>query len=237
MKEIILTQGKIALVDDEDYERVNQYKWSCKFSNKSKTFYAKRVINIGNRQTNIYLHRFILKLKDSNIEIDHEDRNGLNNQKYNLRECTHEQNMRNAVGNIISTSKYKGVSLRNNRYVVQISIKDRTYNLGLYDYEKDAAAIYDAVARYYSKEFAYTNFKEEYVKPLSIEKLKEKYSSLKPIMAISTKTGLEVFRGTYIECRKKFSISPLYIKDCFNNCSYNNIILKRIKYKLTNVPI
>ncbi len=77
MKEIQLTQGKTAIVDDSDYERENQYKW---FAYKDKnTFYAKRNVSVNGKQRCLFLHGSILGKKE-NLKIDHQDGNGLNCQ-------------------------------------------------------------------------------------------------------------------------------------------------------------
>jgi hypothetical protein len=95
MKELLLTQGKVALVDDEDFEYVSQWKWHAQ--RDRGTWYAKR-------RDGTKLHRIIMKTP-VDLEVDHRDKNGLNCQKYNMRNCTHSQNMhnRNFIG------KYKGV--------------------------------------------------------------------------------------------------------------------------------
>src|SRR5882724_7878623 len=105
MKEIQLTQGKIALVDDEDFERVNQFKWFLLTSNLHDKLYAySRVPGL--------MHRFIMSAP-TGFDVDHIDNDGLNDQKSNLRICTRSQNMMGIekiqrVGNR-GKSKFKGV--------------------------------------------------------------------------------------------------------------------------------
>jgi len=83
MKLIPLTQGKFAQVDDEDFEYLNQWKW---FALKdAQTFYAARGIYL---KGNILMHRQLLGLTNSEVKGEHKDRNGLNNQKENLRVAT-----------------------------------------------------------------------------------------------------------------------------------------------------
>ena len=86
MKEITLTQGYIALVDDEDYDVLSQFNWSVKI--KKYTCYAQG----WNRKS---MHRMIMRCPD-NMEVDHRDGDGLNNQKHNLKVCTHLENIRNS---------------------------------------------------------------------------------------------------------------------------------------------
>ena len=66
MREISLTQGKVALVDDEDYEFLNQWKWRHDGNGNRKTGYAMRSLprTLG-KQTNISMHRFLLKASNS----------------------------------------------------------------------------------------------------------------------------------------------------------------------------
>jgi hypothetical protein len=113
MKEILLTQGKVALVDDEDFDRVNQYKW---YYNAYKG-YATTNITVGpGKQKGIYMHRLIANTP-SGMLTDHRDLDKLNNQKSNLRTCTSTQNCRNkAVQKNKKSSRFKGVFIqRDNR--------------------------------------------------------------------------------------------------------------------------
>ena len=102
MKEIPLTMGEVALIDDEDYEEVSKYKWSV--SKNSKILYAvTRVGEIGNKKR-VSLHRFIMNYKGK-LYVDHKDGNGLNNCRNNLRLCTNQQNQWNSCGK----TEHKGV--------------------------------------------------------------------------------------------------------------------------------
>src|SRR5690348_11276017 len=106
MKKIKLTQGKYALVDDADFEYLNQWKWQAKKCSDT-LFYAHRTQRYGlrseNKKHHFKMHKLILK-SPKGFEIDHEDGNGLNNQRKNLRICTHSQNGMN------KKLKSKGVS-------------------------------------------------------------------------------------------------------------------------------
>lgn len=102
MKEIRLTRGLVALVDDEDFERVNAFKWHAHYSGRTgKKVYAERTVYYkgGGRDT-IRMHRFILGLppRGRELVVDHRDGDGLNNQKSNLETITQEENMRRAPG-------------------------------------------------------------------------------------------------------------------------------------------
>ena len=159
MKQIPLTQGKFALVDDEDFEELNKHKW-CALK-APKTFYAIRRDNDAKKST-VYMHRVILGLTNSKIQSDHRDTNGLNNQRNNLRPCTNLQNQRNKTCKINGTSKYKGVywNKKAKKWNIRISVnKKRIYGKSFTD-EIEAAKAYDEMAKLYFGEFAYLNFKD-----------------------------------------------------------------------------
>ena len=133
MKKIKLTQGKFALVDDEDFEKLNKYKW---YSTKpTSLYYAITFIN----KRNIRMHRFILNPKREE-EIDHIDGNGLNNQKINLRICTHSQNMTNHKIRRDNTSGVSGIYWNKcaKKWQAYIGFKNKIIYLGIFKTLKDA---------------------------------------------------------------------------------------------------
>jgi hypothetical protein len=144
MKEIKLTQGFVALVDDEDFEYLDQFKW---YAHKGRnSFYAHRNIKTGvDKQTTILMHKEIIKTK---LHIDHIDHNGLNNQKINLRECTCQQNCMNRNPHKNSYSEYKGVSYikRLRKWQASICISQKQKYLGIYKSEIEAARAYNKTA-------------------------------------------------------------------------------------------
>lgn len=159
MKEIPLTQGLVALVDDEDYELVSQYEWYA--SKHRNTYYARRNVTLedGTRIT-IRLHREIMNAKPGQ-QIDHIDGNGLNCQKYNMRFATTHQNNMNAVMPV-GVSGYRGVRLEpSGRWLAQLSYKKQRIYGGTYDTPEEAARAYDTLAQQYHGEFAVLNFYAE----------------------------------------------------------------------------
>ncbi len=155
MKEILLTQGKTALVDDEDYEYLNKFKWNARKA--KQTYYAKRTVRIDNKYKTIYMHRLILKLNDSSINVDHEDYNGLNNQKSNIRILTKSDNSKrvrsfgnnrnianNIKGKIKTSSIHAGLSWNNQKkkWKAQITINGTSKYLGIFKTEKEALECY-----------------------------------------------------------------------------------------------
>jgi len=155
-KEIQLTQGKMALVDDEDFERVNEHKWFAQKGDYS--FYA---INrkIGR------MHRFILEAPQG-MDVDHKNFDGLDNRKNNIRVCTEGQNSRNrrkGTGNF--SSDFKGVinkatlgRPRFHPWAAYITLRGKLIYLGAHKTEEEAARIWDQAAIHYHGEFAFLNF-------------------------------------------------------------------------------
>lgn len=153
MQEIPLTRGKVAFVDDEDYERVIALgKWSAFTKDGGKLWY----VHCRSRGKNVLLHRFILNFPS--LPIDHADRDGLNNQKSNLRACSRAENNRNRIGT--SACGFKGVHFcRPTKRWRAVIWKDyKRIHLGRFDTPSAAAKAYDAAAIEFHGEFARTNF-------------------------------------------------------------------------------
>jgi hypothetical protein len=160
MKEIKLTQGKVALVDDEDFEYLNQWKWCA--GEHGKTFYVRRNGYINGKRRTIQMHWLIMGDMEGK-EIDHKDGNGLNNQRDNLRFGTHRQNGMNCRKRG-SKSKYKGVYIQ---FVdgkcpiigAGIKLNGKSVYIGRFKTEEEAARKYDEIALKEFGEFANINFK------------------------------------------------------------------------------
>ena len=159
MKEIKLTQGKVALVDDEDYEYLNQWKW-CVTRDHKDNLYAKRSTYINKKKGSLSMHRLIMNTPEEK-QVDHIDHNGLNNQKSNLRNCTHTQNCWNKIP--CGKSKYLGVTIYNQKgkYYIKsaIRIDKKSIHIGQFKTEEEAALAYDNKAKEIFGEFANLNFK------------------------------------------------------------------------------
>lgn len=158
MREIKLTKGQFALVDDEDYDMVNMYKW---YATKRKgLFYAVADLKTGVRMyKRTYMHRLILGLSDSKQHSDHIDHNGLNNQRFNLRIATRFQNNANKTSHKNSTSKYLGVSWHKGaeKWVSVITKNKKYIYLGVFETEHLAATAYNKAAIELHGEFANLN--------------------------------------------------------------------------------
>ena len=154
MKKIELTQGQFALVDDEDFKYLNQWKWcACK---KTNGFIAVSNIILNGRRKSIKMHRVLMNTPPK-MEVDHIDHNQLNNQKYNLRNCTHKQNLFNKRS--FGLIKYKGVSFRGKYIRARININNHEIHLGYFQTQELAAIAYDNAARCYFGKYANLNFK------------------------------------------------------------------------------
>ena len=155
-KQILLTQGKVAIVDDGDYRYLNQWKWLA--AKQGNTWYAHRAIRIDGKQQILSMHRLLMPTTGEAL-IDHIDRDGLNNQRSNLREATVSQNQMNSVSHANSSSKYKGVSWHKRRKAWQVNVLRKSY--GYFDSEVEAALEYNKVAPILFGEFARLNIVKE----------------------------------------------------------------------------
>lgn len=149
MKKIKLTQGKFALVDDDDFERLNKYKWFA-YNSRGK-FYARR--NGRNKETGkqyiIHMHRIILGKIPQEKEVDHKDGNGLNNQRNNLRLANRFQNMQNRKLNRDNKSGHKGVLWHSRDHVWTATgrLNGKQTHLGYFKNILDAKKAYDKFAK------------------------------------------------------------------------------------------
>lgn len=154
MKRIKLTQNKWAVVDNEDYERVNQYKWCAYFHHGN--WYAVRWIN--KKPATQRMHNFIMNCPKG-LVVDHRNHNGFDNRRCNLRICTTAQNNMNQKLQRNTSSKYKGVSWykRDKKWMAYIRLNGKRIYLGYYINEIDAAKTYDKKAKELFGKFAYLN--------------------------------------------------------------------------------
>jgi len=154
MKKIELSAGKHALVDDEDYEFLNRWKWSASYQHG--IWYAQTKI-MGKP---IRMHRLIMNAKSGEI-LDHINRNGIDNRKSNLRFITTQQNLLNRRVKRNTTSIYHGVALRKStgKWEAYTSIFGKRKHLGFFIDEEDAAREYDKHTR--SNKYASLNFPDD----------------------------------------------------------------------------
>ena len=151
VREIQLSKGYVALVDDEDYEWLSERSWYAN-GTKSKGIYARA----SYRNKNVTMHRLILGLPKGEGIVDHIDGNSLNNQRSNIRVCSQGENLQKARGrDKITSSKYLGVDRHSkssssenaNPWRAAIKVRGVTRNLGCFKTEEEAALAYNKAAK------------------------------------------------------------------------------------------
>jgi len=157
MKEIPLTQGKVALVDDADYDNVAKYQWYAK-SSYHQWYAVRHGYTTEGKRPCFLMHRAIMEACRRQ-EIDHVNGNGLDNRRCNLRFCTRTENQRNRWSTS-GSSQYKGVGWHAQvcKWQAQIQIDGKVRYLGVFLNEEEAACAYDVAAHQYFGEFARCNF-------------------------------------------------------------------------------
>jgi hypothetical protein len=158
MKEVLLTQGFVTVVDDEDFDRVNQFRWVV-LKNKNNCYAWSRQPHPGKKT---YLQNFLMH-PPSGFLVDHINRNGLDNRKQNLRICTPRQNTHNRPSH--GKLSYKGVVFcksKKNPYMVRLHADKQWTYLGCFPTAELAAEAYDRKAFELYGEFAYLNFPDKF---------------------------------------------------------------------------
>lgn len=162
MREIQLTQGKVALVDDEDYEEVSRHKWHAVLKRGCRTWYAMTNIRRDDgKRTTIEMHALIMGKDPAGRQIDHADLDGLNNRRSNLRYATRSEQRQNIAADRDNKTGFKGVTLSyrsTGLYVAQLGMKTQRVTIGYFKTAEEAAKAYDAKAREVYGAFARTNF-------------------------------------------------------------------------------
>jgi hypothetical protein len=150
-------QPLACVVDTADFPLVSMHTWSP--SKSRKTFYAVRTLRINGKPTIIRMQNLIM-VPASGQTIDHRDRNGLNNRRFNLRSATRRQQQQNQK---LAGRKFRGIgwNTENKCWKAMIRINGKNTYIGLFDTPEDAARAYDATAKKHHDEFAALNFPEE----------------------------------------------------------------------------
>ena len=161
-RRIKLTRGQYAIVDVEDFEQLNQYKWQC-----SCYGYATRSVteanDLGSRQVDVYMHKVLCPTPEGMV-TDHVNRNKLDNRKANLRPATRKQNNWNRSPKTDNRkTRYHGISWKKDvkKWRVRLAINGKSQSFGSYSDEIEAARAYDRVAKQHRGPFAVLNFPEQ----------------------------------------------------------------------------
>ena len=142
------------LIDDEDFERVNQYRW-CISKKSNNLFYAVRYKMIKKERSSQLLHRFIIGDECDGMLVDHINRNTLDNRKCNLRVCNQSENQSNRLKPKNNTSGYKGVSYCKKSKKYRSTINKKL--IGYFTTIEEAMIAYDNAAIEIHKDFALLN--------------------------------------------------------------------------------
>lgn len=136
MKEIPLTQGKVALVDDEDYESVACHSWcaQCRQYRYRQAIYAQGKVG----KEVVRMHRFVLGLQTGDgLEVDHINGDTLDNRRCNLRVCSHSDNMYGARYRLPSCG-FRGVRKKCSQWEARLCYHGRLISIGLFRTPEEA---------------------------------------------------------------------------------------------------
>ena len=153
MKKILLTKGYFAIVDDSDFEWLNQWKWH--YSQPGYASKGKPYIN-GKPQGQLLMHRLIMKCPD-NKTVDHINQNKLDNRKKNLRICSYHENRMNSSLPSNNTSGFKGVYFYKGKWSAQVKLNGKMNYVGRFINKEEAAKAYNQKAAEFFGEFANLN--------------------------------------------------------------------------------
>jgi len=153
---IPLTRGQTAIVDSKDFEWLSQWNWRADWNKYTKSFYASQSCTENGHSR---MHRLIMDALPTE-EIDHRNRNTLDNRRDNLRKCSHPQNGSNRPKERSNASGFKGVWWHKigKKWCAELRVDNTKIYLGLFNTAEEAAHAYDEAAKLHHGEFAYLNF-------------------------------------------------------------------------------
>jgi hypothetical protein len=155
MQLLELSNGGFALVDDDDFARLSQWKWT-----RTHAGYAVRKVKVDGKRKQVWMHRDVAKTPDGKV-TDHINGNRLDNRKENLRVCTTSQNKMNGNSYRGSYSQFKGVTYRKDKpdhpWQARVRVEGTCIHLGFFGTEAAAAAAYNSGALKHHGEYARLN--------------------------------------------------------------------------------
>ncbi len=158
-----LTKGQVTVIDASDVPVIAPMRW-CALEVKPGKFYAvTHGHSSSGRRTLIFMHRYLLEA-ESGVDVDHRDRDGLNNRRNNIRLASRSMNMANKGISPLNTSGYRGVQKDHHKWKAVIKINRKRIHIGSFASAEDAARAYDAKAVELFNEFAGLNFPVEELK-------------------------------------------------------------------------
>ena len=159
MKKIHIKDDIYALVDDEDFERVNAYTWCLNNNGYAFTsYFCESNLNSKSKRKGMLMHRFIMNLQKGDPNLDHKDLDKLNNQKENLRFSSQGENSRNRPRHSNNKSGYKGVNLHKASGLWRAVLMHEGKLITTYHHDAISAALsYNEMATKYHGEFAKLN--------------------------------------------------------------------------------
>lgn len=151
---IPLTQGQNAIVDAADYPALSRSNWFAVWNKHIQGFYAARAGD--NYSPMVFMHRELLQYPYG--DIDHENRNGLDNRRKNIRPCSRSQNIANTGIHKDTRTGLRGITRSHAKWRARIVVGGREINIGSFTDKEAAARAYDAAALTHFGEFAHLNF-------------------------------------------------------------------------------
>jgi hypothetical protein len=209
-KLIQLTQGKVAIVNDDDFERLNKFRWYfCKR-------YAVRDVIVNGKKETIYMHRLVTEAPDD-LEVDHINGDGIDNRKENLRLCTHAENSRNRGRAKHNTSGHKGVwfSKQSNRFIAETRLNGKKIHVGSFKTAEEASEAYKAKALEVHGDFA--NIKNEIV---SVNPVRDELKDLVPERNNDAKSNTGYFGVNKSNCANRFYVKITFNGECIKIGSF-----------------
>jgi hypothetical protein len=160
MKKIPLSRGLFALVDDDDFEFLNQWKWYAAAYGKGYTYAVRTLVRPNGNNGVLKMHRVIMNAP-TDMVVDHKNHDCLDNRKSNLRICSRSQNSMNSCARRGTASGLKGVCrAKKGMWTAGIRVQGKMIHLGTFSDKALAAKAYDQAAVKYFKDFAKLNFPE-----------------------------------------------------------------------------